>query len=424
MLSFEVKKLFGKFNYKFKLKESGITILTGPNGFGKTTILKCLEAFTDINKIEYFGKLEFKEIKIIINKEISFVLLKKKDDIQLKYNKSEPLNLKVLIKYHNYYYNDEIRQKRRERTYIIRKHYDYFIEKTEKIEKNYERLKNILSEIQNIEKIYYIKDDRLFNKQYIEYNNTDRYDENDYEYNSNEYNNNDEYSIINSIPKRLKAIIDKFINEYYNNSNQLDSTYTKRLFRNKEEISNKEYQNKRNDMNKKLSILYKYGLFSNKKEEINFKFEKKYAGALKVYFDDFEKKYNIYKELIKKLDTFTNIVNNKLYYKKIKISKEYGIQIFSDNYNEIKLSDLSSGEKQEIILFFELIFSTDKSLMILIDEPELSLHVAWQKKFIDDLFNIIKNKKINVIIATHSPYIIGGYEENQIDLGELYKNAK
>ena len=134
-------------------------------------------------------------------------------------------------------------------------------------------------------------------------------------------------------------------------------------------------------MNKKLAILYNYGLFSNK-DEINFKFKKKYAGALKVYFDDFEKKYNIYKELIKKLDTFTNIVNNKLYYKRIKISKEYGIQIFYDNDNEIKLSDLSSGEKQEIILFFELIFSTDKSLMILIDEPELSLHVAWQKNLL------------------------------------------
>lgn len=423
MLSFEVKKLFGKFNYKLKLKESGITILTGPNGFGKTTILKCLEAFTDINKIEYFGKLEFKEIKIIINKEISFVLLKKKDDIQLKYNKSEPLDLKVLIEYHNNYYNNEIRRKRRGRTYIIRKHYDYTIEKTEKIEKDYNRLKNILSGIQNIEKIYYIKDDRLFNKQYIEYNNADIYDEDDYEYNSNEYNNNDEYYIINSIPKRLKAIIDKFINEYYNNSNKLDSTYPTRLFKNKDEITDEEFQNKRNYMNEKLSILYNYGLFSNK-DEINFKFEEKYAGALKVYFDDFEKKYNIYKELIEKLDTFTNIVNNKLYYKKIKISKEYGIQIFSDNDNEIKLSDLSSGEKQEIILFFELIFSTDKSLMILIDEPELSLHVAWQKKFIDDLFNIIKNKNMNIIIATHSPYIIGKYEDNQIDLGELYKNAK
>lgn len=178
-------------------------------------------------------------------------------------------------------------------------------------------------------------------------------------------------------------------------------------------------------MNKKLAILYNYGLFSNK-DEINFKFKKKYAGALKVYFDDFEKKYNIYKELIEKLDTFINIVNNKLFYKKIKISKEHGIQIFSDidKDNEIKLSDLSSGEKQEIILFFELIFSTDKSLMILIDEPELSLHVAWQKKFIDDLFNIIKNKNMNIIIATHSPYIIGKYEDNQIDLGELHKNAR
>lgn len=421
MLQFEVKKLFGKFNYKFKLKKSGITILTSPNGFGKTTILKCLEAFTDINKIEYFDKLEFKEIKIIINKKISLVLLKKKDDIQLKYNKRVPLDLKVLIKYHNYYYNNETIRKRIGGTYIRRKRHDY-IKSTKKIEKDYNRLKNLLSEIQNIEKIYYIKDDRLFNKQYIEYNNTDGYDEYDYEY--NKYNN-DEHSIINNIPQRLKTIINEFVNEYYNNSNNLDSTYPIRLFKNKEEITNKEFQNKKNDMNKKLGILYNYGLFSNN-DKIKFKFKKEYAGALKVYFDDFDKKYNIYKGLIEKLDTFTNIVNKKLYYKKIKISKEHGIQIFSDNDNEIKLSELSSGEKQEIILFFELIFSTDKSLMILIDEPELSLHIAWQKKFIDDLFNIIKNKdkKMNIIIATHSPYIIGKYEDNQIDLGALHKNAK
>lgn len=420
MLSFEVKKLFGKFDYKFKLNESGLTILTGPNGFGKTTILKCLEAFTDIDKIEYFDKLEFKEIKIIINKKISFVLLKKKDDIQLKYNKNEPLNLKDLIKYHNYYHNKKIK-----RSIIIRRRqYVYTNDFNKKIEKNYFRLKDMLCGIQNsIEKIYYIKDDRLFNKQYMEYNNTDRYDEDNYEFNNNEYSNNYEHSIINDMPKKLKTIINEFVNEYYNNSNQLDSTYPKRLFENKDEITDKEFQDKRNDMDKKLAILYNYGLFSNK-EKINFKFDKKYAGALKVYFDDFEKKYNIYKELIEKLDTFTSIVNKKLYYKKIKISKEYGIQIFSDNNNEIELNDLSSGEKQEIILFFELIFSTDKSLIILIDEPELSLHVVWQKDFINDLFNIIKNKNINIIIATHSPYIIGKYEENQIDLGGLHKNVK
>lgn len=245
----------------------------------------------------------------------------------------------------------------------------------------------------------------------MEYNNTDRYDEDDYEY------NNDEHSIINDMPKKLKTIINEFVNEYYNNSNQLDSTYPKRLFENKGEITDKEFQDKRNDMDKKLAILYNYGLFSDK-EKINFKFEKKHAGALKVYFDDFEKKYNIYKELIEKLDTFTSIVNKKLYYEKIKISKEHGIQIFSDNNNnEIELNDLSSGEKQEIILFFELIFSTDKSLIILIDEPELFLHVVWQKDFINDLFNIIKNK--NKDYFWH--FIRGAYNKDIFNKTELYK---
>lgn len=420
MLSFEVKKLFGKFDYKFKLNESGITILTGPNGFGKTTILKCLDALTDIDKVEYFDKLEFEEIQININSN-SFILLKDGMNMTISYNKDKVANFKDAIKFHG------IETRKKNYLGIIYTTTEVFNSKEDEVkaQKAHSELQYILNEVKkNIEKIYYIRDDRLFNKQYVKY-----YKRNNPHYIFHGYDgddNNKYYTIIDSMPDKLKSIIDNSVNEYYNNSNQLDSTYPTRLFKNKDEITNIEFQDKKNDMNKKLAILYDYGLFSNK-DKINFKFDEKYAGALKVYFDDFDKKYSIYKELIEKLDTFTNIVNNKLLYKKIKISKEYGIQIFSDN-NEIELNDLSSGEKQEIILFFELIFSTDESLMILIDEPELSLHVAWQKKFINDLFNIIKNKNINkninIIIATHSPYIIGKYEENQIDLGELHKNAK
>lgn len=402
MLSFEVKKLFGKFNYKFKLKKSGITILTGPNGFGKTTILKCLEAFTDIDKIEYFDKLEFEEIQININSN-SFILSKDGMNITISYNKDKVVNFKYAIKFHSI----ETRKKDSMGFYTITETFNSKEEEV-KAQKAHSGLQYILSELKkNIEKIYYIKDDRLFNKQYVKYykRNNSRYLFYDYDDDNNKY-----YTIIDNMPDKLKSIIDNSVNEYYNNSNKLDSTYPIRLFKNKEEITNKEFEDKKNDMNKKLAILYNYGLFSNK-DEINFKFKKKYAGALKVYFDDFDKKYNIYKGLIEKLDIFTNIVNKKLYYKKIRISKKDGIQIFSDNDNEIKLSDLSSGEKQEIVLFFEIIFSTDKSLMILIDEPELSLHVAWQEDFINDLSNIIKNKKINVIIATHSPFIIGEYKK-------------
>jgi len=44
----------------------------------------------------------------------------------------------------------------------------------------------------------------------------------------------------------------------------------------------------------------------------------------------------------------------------------------------------------------------------LIDEPEISLHITWQKEFLDDLLKIIKMQNFQVLIATHSPSIING----------------
>jgi predicted ATP-dependent endonuclease of OLD family len=42
----------------------------------------------------------------------------------------------------------------------------------------------------------------------------------------------------------------------------------------------------------------------------------------------------------------------------------------------------------------------------LIDEPEISLHVAWQKEFLKDLQEIIKIQNMPVVIATHSPRLL------------------
>ena len=43
----------------------------------------------------------------------------------------------------------------------------------------------------------------------------------------------------------------------------------------------------------------------------------------------------------------------------------------------------------------------------MIDEPELSLHVTWQNKFIDELKQIVEQSKFDVLIATHSATIVG-----------------
>ena len=69
----------------------------------------------------------------------------------------------------------------------------------------------------------------------------------------------------------------------------------------------------------------------------------------------------------------------------------------------IKLSDLSSGEKQIVSLFSHLYLSGQQSYFVIIDEPELSLSVTWQRRFLADIHK--GNFCAGLIAATHSPFI-------------------
>ena len=72
------------------------------------------------------------------------------------------------------------------------------------------------------------------------------------------------------------------------------------------------------------------------------------------------------------------------------------------------------------MLFYDLIFGSKENLLLLIDEPEISLHIAWQKRFLDDLLQVSRYANIQAIVATHSPQIVSNHWDIQIDLGELY----
>lgn len=95
-------------------------------------------------------------------------------------------------------------------------------------------------------------------------------------------------------------------------------------------------------------------------------------------------------------------------------NRHYNISIELDlppnfKQDEIKLGQLSSGEKQIVSLFAHIYLSGQSSYFVIIDEPELSLSVPWQKQFLPDIW---ATKKCNGIIAvTHSPFIF----ENEFD---------
>ena len=79
---------------------------------------------------------------------------------------------------------------------------------------------------------------------------------------------------------------------------------------------------------------------------------------------------------------------------------------YLSNTDNLSPTDLSSGEQHELVLLYELLFKVKSNSLVLIDEPELSLHVGWQSQFLKDLQDIIKVANLDILMATHSPDII------------------
>lgn len=122
------------------------------------------------------------------------------------------------------------------------------------------------------------------------------------------------------------------------------------------------------------------------------------------------KLYNSQQEAEKDVIEFVAVCNKYLVGKTIEYDhKEYRIFIrnsYADSSkvpNEIAMSKLSSGEKQIVSLFSHIYLSHMRDFFVIIDEPELSLSVPWQKNLLPDIYN---SGRCNGLVAvTHSPFI-------------------
>lgn len=411
-------KLFGRFDYDLEMKDGGITIITGPNGFGKSTILRCIEAIQNgIEGLVYFINLDFEKIEFFFENQVTII---QKDEEKLYIDKSA-INIREMLQKIfrlSYRYGPYLRHRNEEIFLDRRTGKAYEIEEIlsnsdaisvildNTIPLNELFSQTVINKLRKIKEktgnIFFIKEQRLIANKKENRRQEDRV-----------------VNIIEELPEKFKKQIGEISEKYSKVANEFDSTYPYRLFNEKNGINQSEYEKSMKEMKKKFEKLKEYDI-----SEINsnrrLEFREEFATALKIYFEDFNNKYKVYEELINKLDLYVGIINSRLTFKRIKISREEGIEVISDNEKKLKLSELSSGEKQEIVLFYQLIFETPNNSLLLIDEPEISLHIIWQKIFMNDLQKVVDLKKLNVIVATHSAQIINNYWDNQIDLGELY----
>lgn len=135
----------------------------------------------------------------------------------------------------------------------------------------------------------------------------------------------------------------------------------------------------------------------------------------KVVCHYFLKLFESHKELVKKEATirdFADVCSQYLENKEIIYDSPSFSFIIKSKYDKHKISlqQLSSGEKQIVSLFSHLYLSKKQNYIVLIDEPELSLSVKWQKLFLQD---VRKGTFCRGLIAvTHSPFIF----DNELDM--------
>ncbi|KHD09288.1 hypothetical protein PN36_34135 [Candidatus Thiomargarita nelsonii] len=80
---------------------------------------------------------------------------------------------------------------------------------------------------------------------------------------------------------------------------------------------------------------------------------------------------------------------------------------------------LSSGEKQLLLLFCNTLIARDKATIFIIDEPEISLNIKWQRQLIRTLLNFTKDSQVQFLFATHSIELLSQYRSNVVKLSNI-----
>jgi len=89
---------------------------------------------------------------------------------------------------------------------------------------------------------------------------------------------------------------------------------------------------------------------------------------------------------------------------------DQAIDVKTADGTELGLHTLSSGEKQLLLLLIETFLAGESC--ILIDEPEISMHIDWQRELVEAMAQL--NPKAQIIITTHSPSIMANVEDEKI----------
>lgn len=120
-----------------------------------------------------------------------------------------------------------------------------------------------------------------------------------------------------------------------------------------------------------------------------------------------------------RLRTFERLVSEFFIDKRIEIRPRTGFAIITNRGEELSEAQLSSGEYHLLYLMVSALVTQRRGTVIAIDEPEMSMHVKWQRRLISALTECASNAEPQFIFATHSPDIAAEYPDDMVMLRTL-----
>ncbi len=422
-----VKQLFGTFDHEVPLNtEEHITILHGPNGVGKTVLLRMMNSLFRSNYYELYH-IPFCELtvkfddrsKLSVNKKL---ILGNNGNCEANHNGDR----EIIFEY--------VKPGEKKYSYVVRplklnEISDYF------------KIENVLPELEKIDSdtwVHFPTQEKLTSEEVMDLF-SDRLpqthkDEPEWlrqlldsinicfiqtqrlfsiSYSNQPIDPHAQTSITPSVvnySKQLARVMQNKLSEYASLSQSLDRTFPARMIKAiPQKTSRKELTQQLKELEKKRSKLIDTG-FLDPEDGMDIKDLNDIPGSkievLQLYTEDIQKKLSVFDDLTARIELLIKIINWRFLYKKLSIDREDGFVFTTYEGMHLSPTKLSSGEQQELVLFYELLFHVLPNSLILIDEPEISLHVLWQQQFLKDLQAITKLVGFDILIATHSPQII------------------